>query len=90
MSKKELNPQQKYDRIQEIKEQIKSLSEEQSILMEEFNNTYEDCELPIVVDGKDKFIRVYEPEGRFVHNVKYEVGVRATAQKPWNDKEEGE
>jgi hypothetical protein len=42
--------------------------------MQEFYEKYSIFELPIFdKDGKEKFIRVYEPEGRFVYNVKYEL-----------------
>ena len=33
-----------------------------------------------MVDSKLKHIRVYEPEGFFVYNTKYEIGLRVTAK----------
>lgn len=80
----ELDAQNFYNRMEILKEQSKAIHEEQAKLMQEFYEKYSIFELPIFdKDGKEKFIRVYEPEGRFVYNVKYELGLRAKAQNPY-------
>jgi hypothetical protein len=78
-----MNAQEFYNRMEELKEQSKAIHEEMNQLMEEFYKEYQLFELPIKdVDGKEKYVRVYEPEGRFVYNVKYELGLRVKAQNP--------
>lgn len=82
-TKRDIDAQFFYNRIEELKTQSKAIHEEQAELMETFYKKYQLFELPIFdKDGKEKFIRVYEPEGRFVYNVKYELGLRAKAQNP--------
>lgn len=79
-----MDAQKFYDRITELKEQSKAIYEEIHNLEEEFVKEFQDYEVPIVdKEGKPKFIRIYEPEGKFVYNTKYEVGLRVKAQKPY-------
>lgn len=84
----EKTPEEVFKRLQEIKEQQKVLAEEQHQLLSEFYDEFQDYEFPIKDDDKDKFFRVYEPEGRFVYNVKYEIGLRAKPLKLYSEKGE--
>ena len=65
-----------FHRLDEINETIKTLAEEKAQLMDEFFNKYGDFEFPVTVEDKLKYFRVYEVEGRFVYNTKYDVGLR--------------
>lgn len=79
-----LNPQTFYNRMQELKSQSKTIHEEMNQLLKDFHEKYSIFELPIKDEsGKDKFIRVFEPEGKFVYNTKFELGLRAKAQNPY-------
>jgi len=81
-----MNAQNTYDSIISIDERIKELIEEKQEIQQDFFNKYQDHDLPIVdKTGRPKFFRVYEPEGRFVYNLKYETGVRAAAKKEWHE-----
>ena len=74
-------PQFFYDRVKRLKDEVKGIHEEIAELEQDFIANYSlDLEYPIEVEGKQKFIRLYEPEGKFVYNTKYEIGVRATAK----------
>lgn len=75
--------QEFYDRVTELKDNAKVIYEELDKLFEDFAKENGDFELPILdKDGKAKFVRVYEPEGHFVYNKKYEVGTRVKAVNP--------
>lgn len=81
----EMTPQQVLNRLEEISELIKSLSEEKSMYVNEFFSKYQDFEFLVTdKDGKDKFFRIYEVDGRFVYNSKYEVGLRVKPVKVYS------
>ena len=82
------NPQEVHDRIFELKEQIKKAQEEIIAIQEAWYAKNEDYESPILVDGKEKYFRVYEPDGRYVYNIKYDIGVRVTPKKVKEAQEE--
>ena len=81
-----MNSQETYDSIVKKKEQIKLLSEEILKLQSDHFAIYEDAETPILVEDKPKFFRVHKPDGRFVYNVEFDIGVRAKAVKIWEEK----
>lgn len=76
------NPTAVYSRLEEIGEIMNALSEEKINLMTRFFNDYQDYEFPVTdKDGKEKYFRVYEVEGRFVYNTKFELGLRVKPVK---------
>lgn len=75
------NAQEIFDRLSVIKETIKELSEEKTALMQDFYDHFDDYEFPVTHEGKEKFFRVYEVEGRFVYNTNVDFGVRAKPLK---------
>lgn len=83
-----MEAQTKYDRLQEIGDSIKTLTEEKNKILSDFYEEYEDYELPIDVDGKTKYMRVHKPDGRYVYNIEYELGVRVTPKKKFEDKKD--
>lgn len=79
----EFTAQTFYDRMEELKEQSKTIHEEMNTLMESFSSEFELFEVPIIdKESKPKFIRVYAPEGKYVYNTKWEIGLRAKDQNP--------
>lgn len=77
------NAQSVYNRLIELKEQSKKIHEEMDIILHGFSHEYQDKEFQIVdKDGKEKWFRVYQSEGRFVYNQLYEFGVRANPKNP--------
>lgn len=71
------------DRYNQLKDQSREINEQINLLTETFLKEHEvDLEYPIQVDGTPKFVRVFRPEGQFVYNRLFEVGVRKTAQNP--------
>lgn len=83
-----MTPQEVLNRLEEISEIIKSLSEEKSMLVNEFFNKYQDYEFPVTdKEGKDKYFRIYEVDGRFVYNTKFEVGLRVKPVKVYEEVE---
>ena len=86
---KELTPQEVLDRLNELSEIIKTATEEKLSILKQFHDKFEDYEVPVLDDGKAKFLRVYKPEGRFVYNCEYEVGLRAKAQNLFENKIKG-
>jgi len=82
-----MNAQETYDAIISLDERIKELIEEKQEIQQNFFNKYQDHELPIIdKNQKEKFFRIYEPDGRYVYNIKFETGVRATPKKEWSKK----
>ena len=69
-----------HDTLLELDTTIKTAVEAKSKLLQDFYDKYEDYELAVMIDGKEKFIRTYKPEGRFVYNTLLEVGLRVKAQ----------
>lgn len=66
-----------FDELNELDTKIKELSERKQTLLSNFYENNKDLEFPVVAeDGKMKYFRVYEPEGRFVYNIKHEAGLR--------------
>lgn len=71
--------QEFYDDYVKTKEEIKELYEKQDSLITKFKELYEtETEYPVIVDGKDKYIRLGKVDGKFVYNTEYEVGIRVT------------
>ncbi len=76
-------PQEVYERLLEIKEVVTNLTEEKNQLLTDFYNEFEDFEHPIVEDKteKDKYFRVYKPDGRFVYNIELDSSTRVKPLK---------
>lgn len=70
-----------FDRLEAVNNQIKELAEEKAQLMQDFYDNYKDFEFPVELEGKQKYFRVYEVEGRFVYNTKFDFGVRVKPVK---------
>lgn len=78
-----MNVQQFFDAMVRNKEQVKQLYEEQTQLFESFLQTHEmGLEYPVTVDGEEKWLRVEQPEGQYIYNKKFELGVRKTPKNP--------
>jgi len=82
-----MTPQQVLTRLEEISQIIASLADEKSMLVNEFFSKYQDYEFPVVdKEGKDKYFRIYEVDGRFVYNTKLDVGLRVKPVKVYEAK----
>jgi len=78
-----MTPQEKIQTMLNLKESIKNSRELLEECMEHFVGEFgKDNEFPIEVEGKTKWFRIYEPEGRFVYNTKFDMGLRANPKKP--------
>ena len=84
----EFAPQTFFDIVEKTKAARKRLIELESALIDEFVARHGlDTELPVLVtDPKteaenQKYIRIYEAEGRFVYNTKYAIGLRMKKAK---------
>lgn len=73
--------QSAYLRLMDINDAIAELmGEKENILTKHFEK-YGEYEIPFHDEnGVKKHFRVYEPEGRFVHNTKFDFGTRVKAQ----------
>lgn len=75
------SPQQFYDKYTELKNQQKQIQEEINEMEKQFVEEHGlDLEYPVMSEGKKKYIRIYRPEGRFVYNTEFEIGLRQTAK----------
>jgi hypothetical protein len=51
-------------------------------MQQDFVGRFGAYEYPVEIDGKKKWARVFEAKGRYVYNVKYELGERLKAENP--------
>ena len=78
----EMTPQGFLRDYEALKARLKEAADALEKLQADFAARFGDWEYPVEVDGKRKFVRVYAPEGFWATNRKWEVGIRAKAEKP--------
>lgn len=78
-----LKAQDIYETVRKLKEESKRIHEELDSIYESFYAQNSDYEFEVTTeDNKTKWLRIYRPEGRFVYNQNYEMGLRSKPVKP--------